>query len=76
MSLRRDETPTIGEVYKHNGRYLLCVEDKGQYGCYRCAFCETSCRKPCDEGQTLPLRHFETVIVDTNGDFAIEPRKH
>lgn len=68
LSLRRDETPVIGETYRYKNRYLQCVEDNDAYGCYRCVFCETSCRRPCDVGKAEPTRHFELAEVAVNGD--------
>lgn len=61
LSLRRNETPIIGEVYRYKGDYLKCVADKPGESCAKCAFDETACGCLCDAKSAFPLRHFEQV---------------
>ena len=61
LSLRRDEAPIIGEVYRYKNEYLKCVADKPGESCANCAFDETTCGCLCDAKSAFPLRHFETV---------------
>lgn len=64
LSLRRDEAPIIGEVYRYKGDYLKCVADDGSYadGCKKCYFDVEDCDGSCDgEFGALPRRHFEEV---------------
>ena len=61
LSLRRDEAPIIGEVYRYKGDYLKCVADKPGESCAKCVFDETSCGCLCDAKSVFPLRHFDSV---------------
>lgn len=64
LSLRRDETPIIGEVYRYKNKFLKCVADDGSYanGCKKCYFDAEGCVGSCDgEFGALPRRHFEQV---------------
>ena len=61
LSLRRDEAPIIGEVYKYENKFLKCVVDSCSW-CEKCFFDVESCGKFCNrEYVALPRRHFETV---------------
>jgi hypothetical protein len=61
LSLRRDEAPIIGEVYKYENEYLKCVVDSCSW-CENCFFDVESCGKLCDKKDgALPRRHFEQV---------------
>lgn len=61
LSLRRDEAPFIGEVYKYENEYLKCVVDSCSW-CENCFFDVESCGKLCDKKDgALPRRHFEQV---------------
>lgn len=61
LSLRRDEAPIVGEIYKYKNEYLKCVADNPGESCAKCAFDETTCGCLCDAKTAFPLRHFETV---------------
>lgn len=61
LSLRRDEAPIIGEVYRYKNEYLKCVADNPGESCAKCAFDETTCGCLCDAKSVFPLRHFEAV---------------
>jgi hypothetical protein len=61
LSLRRDEAPIVGEVYKYENKYLKCVVDSCSW-CENCFFDVESCGKLCDKKDgALPRRHFERV---------------
>ena len=61
LSLRRDEAPIIGEVYRYKNEFLKCVADNPGESCVKCYFDETACGCLCDAKSVFPLRHFETV---------------
>lgn len=64
LSLRRNEEPIIGEVYRFGNEFLKCVADKGSIieGCKACCFDVRSCYSSCDgESAASPSRHFELV---------------
>lgn len=61
LSLRRDEAPIIGEVYRYKNEFLKCVADNPGESCAKCAFDETTCGCLCDAKSVFPLRHFESV---------------
>ena len=61
LSLRRNESPIIGEVYRYKNEFLKCVADNPGESCAKCAFDETSCGCLCDAKSSFPLRHFERV---------------
>jgi hypothetical protein len=64
LSLRRDETPIIGEVYQYKGDYLKCVADNcsAAEGCEKCYFYTEGCGGLCDGGYgATPRRHFKVV---------------
>lgn len=61
LSLRRDEAPIIGEVYRYKNEFLKCVADKPGESCAKCAFDETACGCLCNAKSAFPLRHFESV---------------
>lgn len=61
LSLRRNEEPIIGEVYRYKSKFLKCVADNPGESCAKCAFDETTCGCLCDAKTVFPLRHFETV---------------
>ena len=71
LSLRRDEAPVIGEVYRYENKFLKCVVDSRSW-CENCFFNGESCGNLCDKkGGALPLRHFEQVIeneIETAAD--------
>ena len=39
LSLRRDETPIIGEVYRYKGNCLKCVGNVGSFAADDCSKC-------------------------------------
>lgn len=68
LSLRRDEEPVIGEVYRYKNDYLKCVADIGPSaadGCSKCFFdfeeCIVWCGTICEADTRFPARHFERV---------------
>lgn len=64
LSLRRDEAPVIGEVYRYKSDFLKCVTDNcpPAEGCEKCYFNAEYCGSLCDgEYRAFPLRHFERV---------------
>lgn len=68
LSLRRDETPIVGEVYRYKNEYLKCVADIGLSaadGCSKCFFdfekCVVWCGSICEADTKFPARHFERV---------------
>ena len=62
LSLRRDEAPIIGEVYRYENEYLKCVVDSCSW-CENCFFDAENCGKLCDKKDSaLPRRHFERVL--------------
>ena len=64
LSLRRNEEPIIGEVYRYKGEYLKCVADKcsAAEGCEKCYFDAEGCGGLCDGGYgATPRHHFEQV---------------
>lgn len=64
LSLRRDEAPIIGEVYRYKGDYLKCVADNcsAAEGCEKCYFDAEYCGGLCDvDHGATPRRHFEQV---------------
>jgi hypothetical protein len=74
LSLRRNETPIIGEVYRYKNEYLKCVADDGSAaeGCEKCYFDDEYCVGLCDGGHgATPRHHFEQVLeneVETAAD--------
>lgn len=67
LSLRRNEEPIIGEVYRFKNEFLKCVADKGTIveGCKACCFDVRSCYGACEgEFDASPSRHFELVSKD------------
>ena len=67
LSLRRNEEPIIGEVYRFKNEFLKCVADKGSIveGCKACCFDVRSCYGACEgEFDASPSRHFELVSKD------------
>lgn len=65
LSLRRNETPIIGEVYRYNGDYLKCVAGNGSAaeGCEKCYFGVEFCGGLCDvEHGARTRHHFEEVL--------------
>lgn len=64
LSLRRDETPIIGEVYRYKSKFLKCVADDGSVaeGCEKCYFDAEYCGGLCTgEYCAFQQRHFEQV---------------
>lgn len=64
LSLRRDETPIIGEVYRYKGDCLKCVADNcsAAEGCEKCYFDAEGCGGLCDGGYgATPRHHFEQI---------------
>lgn len=68
LSLRRDETPIIGEVYRYKGNCLKCVANVGSSAaddCSKCFFdfveCAAWCGSICEADTKFPARHFEQV---------------
>lgn len=64
LSLRRDEAPIIGEVYRYKNEFLKCVADKcsAAEGCEKCYFNAEYCGALCEgEYRAFPLRHFVQV---------------
>lgn len=67
LSLRRDEAPIVGEVYRYKNEYLKCVASSGlsAVSCRKCFFdseeCFEECGAVCEAGTRLPPRHFERV---------------
>ena len=64
LSLRRDETPIIGEIYRYKGDYLKCVADNcsAAEGCEKCYFDAEGCDGLCYGGHgATPRHHFEQV---------------
>ena len=63
LSLRRNETPIIGEVYRHKGDYLKCVADNcsGSEDCENCFFDAESCGFCNGDYGATPRLHFEQV---------------
>lgn len=76
LSLRRDETPIIGEVYRYKSKFLKCVADNPGESCAKCAFGETTCGCLCDAKSAFPLRHFETVSESVSGTDADVKFRH
>lgn len=67
LSLRRNEMPIIGEVYRYKNEFLKCVADSGLSagGCRKCCFdaveCAEVCGAFCEADARIPTRHFERV---------------
>ncbi len=62
LSLRRDEAPIVGEVYKYKSGFVKCVADEGS-GCEECFFDPEECPDLCNMGAcAFPCHHFETVL--------------
>lgn len=65
LSLRRDEAPIIGEVYRYKNECLKCVADNATpvERCEKCYFDAEYCGGLCDgEYCAFPRRHFEQVL--------------
>lgn len=65
LSLRRNETPIVGEVYRYKSEFLKCIADTGTAadGCKKCYFAAVGCGCLCDGGVgATPQRHFEQVL--------------
>lgn len=63
LSLRRDEAPIIGEVYRYKGDYLKCVADNcsAAEGCEKCYFDAEGCGFCNGDYGATPWLHFEQV---------------
>lgn len=63
LSLRRDEAPIIGEVYRYKNEFLKCVADKcsPDEGCEKCYFDAESCSFCNGEYGATQYHHFEQV---------------
>ena len=63
LSLRRDEAPIIGEIYRYKDNFLKCVADKCSpvEGCEKCYFDTESCGFCNGEYGATPWLHFEQV---------------
>lgn len=65
LSLRRNEEPIVGEIYRYKDVFLKCVADKcsAAEGCEKCYFDAEGCGGLCDGGfGATPRRHFEQVL--------------
>jgi hypothetical protein len=64
LSLRRNEEPIVGEIYRYKDEYLKCVADNASpaAGCEKCYFDAEGCGGLCDGGfGATPRHHFEQV---------------
>ena len=63
LSLRRDEAPIIGEVYRYQSEYLKCVADNcsAAESCEKCFIDVESCGFCNGEYGATPWLHFEQV---------------
>lgn len=74
LSLRRDEAPIIGEVYRFGDDFLKCVADNGSIteGCEACCFDVRSCYGACEGvSAAFPSRHFE-LVSESEAEFAAD----
>lgn len=61
LSLRRDEAPIIGEVYRYGAYYVKCVSGGAGQKCERCVFNEKFCPFHCIQNPSEVEKHFEWV---------------
>lgn len=74
LSLRRDETPIIGEVYRYKGNYLKCVADKcsAAEGCEKCYFDAEGCGALCDGGYGATPHHYFEHVHESEAETAAD----
>ena len=61
LSLRRDEAPIIGEVYRYGAYYIKCVSGGAGQKCEKCAFNKNYCPFHCIQNPSEVEKHFEWV---------------
>lgn len=68
LSLRRDEAPVIGEIYKYSTFFVECVaddDDDPMLRCSKCCFDVESCGSVCDSTpRSSSHRYFKLVPGD------------